>query len=107
MSIAALSLLLLAASSAQAKDPAAGQRVYLANCMACHGMNADGKGPAAISLQPPPSDFTSETFWATRDAASIRTSIRAGRPGTPMMPFTQLSDADLDNLIAFLESKRP
>lgn len=102
-----LPLLLMLATPALAQDRVAGQKVYMANCMACHGMEANGKGPAAVSLQPPPSDFTSASFWATRDAAAVRRSIRAGRPGTPMMPFAQLSDSDLDNLVAFLESKRP
>lgn len=95
------------ASPARAADLAAGQKVYMANCMACHGISADGKGPAAASLQPPPADFTSPSFWASRDAAKVKSVIKTGKPGTPMMPFTQLSDQDLDNLVAFLESKRP
>ncbi|MCK6506210.1 cytochrome c [Myxococcota bacterium] len=93
--------------AARAADLAAGQKVYMANCMACHGISADGKGPAAASLQPPPADFTSPSFWASRDTAKVKSVIKTGKPGTPMMPFTQLSDQDLENLVAFLESKKP
>lgn len=99
--------LALAAPSAQAADIEAGKAVYMANCMACHGTQADGKGPAAAALQPPPADFTSAEFWKTRTAADVKNTIQAGKPGTAMMPFANLSGADLDNLVAFLQSKAP
>ena len=35
---------------ALAGDVAAGRTLWKANCMACHGQNADGKGPAAALL---------------------------------------------------------
>jgi len=103
----ALILGLLLLSGAQAADLVAGEKVYMANCMACHGMSADGKGPAAVSLQPPPADFTSATFWETRTEDKVKATVRTGKPGTPMMPFAQISDGDLDNLVAFLRSKAP
>ena len=106
LQILALSLLLSSWSSgARAADLKAGEKVYLANCMACHGMQADGKGPAAAALQPPPADFTNPTFWATRSNDQVKAVIKSGKPGTPMMPFAQLSATDVDNLVAYLRSK--
>lgn len=103
-----LTLFLLALpATAFAQDTTAGKKVYMANCMACHGMEADGKGPAAVSLKPPPSDFTSAEFWQTRTTDQVKATIRTGKPGTAMMPFAQLSDSDLDNLVAYLDDKRP
>ena len=107
MVLTGLLLALCASTTATAADLTAGQKVYMANCMACHGISADGKGPAAASLQPPPADFTSPSFWASRDAAKVKSVIKTGKPGTTMMPFTQLSEQDLENLVAFLESKKP
>lgn len=35
----------------------AGQQVYTTNCASCHGDSGAGDGPAAASLNPPPSDL--------------------------------------------------
>src|SRR5262249_34783666 len=36
---------------------AAGGRLFRENCASCHGELADGHGPAATGLQPPPANF--------------------------------------------------
>lgn len=105
-------VLLLLASLLAAPAPAAGnggrgETLFLSNCMACHGKAADGKGPAAAALTPPPADFTSAAFWKGRTDESIAASIKAGRPGTSMMAFSQLSDADVADIVAFLRTKAP
>ncbi len=35
-----------------------GKEVFLDRCIGCHGLNGDGKGPAAPFLSPTPADFT-------------------------------------------------
>ena len=100
-------LLTLLVGTAQAGDATAGQSTCQSNCMACHGTNADGKGPAAMALQPSPTDFTSGAFWAGKTDAQLKTAIRSGSPGTSMMAFSALSDGDIDNIIAFLRTKAP
>jgi Cytochrome c. len=45
-------------------------------------------------------------FWASRTAEQVKDTIKTGKPGTPMMPFAQLTDADLSNLVAYLVSKK-
>jgi mono/diheme cytochrome c family protein len=86
-------------------DAVNGQKVYQANCVACHGAKADGNGPAAAALRPPPADFTSAAFWEGRSDAKVKATIRSGKPGTPMMAYGQLSDAALADVVAFLRSK--
>jgi len=86
-------------------DPAQGQQLYRANCLACHGPRADGKGPAAGALRPPPTDFTAAAYWSGRSDAQVKASIKGGSPGTAMMGFARFSDAELDALVSFLRSQ--
>lgn len=88
-------------------DVAVGQRLYRSNCVACHGAKADGNGPAAGALRPPPTDFTSAEYWSSTTEARVKASIKGGSPGTAMMGFSRFSDAELDALAAFLRSKAP
>lgn len=87
-----------------AADDAAGKSVYTANCTACHGTAGDGKGPAAVALKPKPTDFTSAAWWTSKTDAQVATAIRSGRPGTSMTPFTQLSDAELQSVVAYIRT---
>ncbi len=93
----------LATNPAFAADSAAGKSVYDANCTACHGTSGNGKGAAAIALNPKPTDFTNAAFWTGRTDAQVSASIKSGRPGTSMTAFTQLSTADLDNVTAYIK----
>ncbi|RME25919.1 MAG: cytochrome c [Deltaproteobacteria bacterium] len=105
-----LTSLLVAAmgpSRASAADVQAGEALYMANCMACHGAAGDGKGPAAAALNPKPADFTSAAYWDGKTDDFLKQVIRTGKPDTAMMPFAQLSDSDIDNLVAFIKSKKP
>lgn len=104
--MAVLALLLLL-PAAEAGDAVAGQALYAANCTACHGVKGDGKGPAAVALNPKPTDFTSAAYWQARTDAQVARAIRSGRPGTSMTGFTQLSDGDLDDLVAYLRTLAP
>ena len=104
-----VSLLLLVFALAErpvhAEDSAAGQRIYMSNCMACHGEKADGKGPAAAALNPRPANFTDPVFWSTRSDAQIKAVILGGKPGTAMMSFAQIKGADLDALVGWLRAR--
>lgn len=77
------------APSPVAADPQKGQAVYTSSlsCLACHGANAQGViGPSLIGKSP----------------ESFSTSVRAGKGGMPAFSTSQLSDADLSNIIAYL-----
>ena len=72
----------------------AGKQIYMKRCMPCHGINGDGNGPVADTLNPRPRDFTRGLFklrttaWkdAPTEADHFRTVTR-GIPGTAMPAF--------------------
>lgn len=82
----------VAAAPAANGDPAAGARLYAANCSACHGADRagiPGTFPALIDV------------GKRLDSGQIREKIRKG--GGLMPPFTQLSQQDVDDIASFLE----
>jgi mono/diheme cytochrome c family protein len=101
-----LALLLHDAAADDAPKPR-GQVLYASSCAACHGSKGDGKGPAAVALRPKPTDFTRAAWWVDRTDATIAASIRAGSPGTAMSPFPALTDAEVNDLVAFLHTFKP
>jgi mono/diheme cytochrome c family protein len=44
--------------SVRAIDMATGEAMYVQYCASCHGVDAKGKGPAAIAMKTPPPDLT-------------------------------------------------
>ena len=98
-------LLLLGLARADDAAEAQGRKLYMANCMSCHGAAADGQGPAAAALRPRPTDFTAAAWWVGRTDEQVKAAIRTGSPGTPMMGFARLSESDLDQIVAFLRTK--
>jgi len=102
-----------------AGDAAAGNAKFQALCVSCHGESGKGDGPTGKALaaagQPAPRDFTIGEFVLDTDKdgkmgtdADIKNVITKGAlvyGGSAMMaPVQGLSDADLDNLIAFIRS---
>ena len=66
--------------------------LYAQHCAACHGADGKGDGPAAKSLEPPPSDFHDLPRMAQRSAYGLYNTITLGVEGTAMAPFKQLSE---------------
>jgi len=101
-----LALLALGCSSAWA-DTSKGAELYQANCSACHGRDLDGNGPAGAALQPKPTNFKDELFWKDRDGSALKAGIQNGKPGTAMMPFAHLPEADVEAIVAYLLANQP
>jgi len=104
------------ADTAFAGDAAAGKAKYNMLCLSCHGATGKGDGPVGGALNPKPRDFSVGEFKFDADKdgttgtdADLKLVIKNGSSaygGSPMMaPWgATLSDADLDNLVAFVRS---
>jgi mono/diheme cytochrome c family protein len=89
-----------------AGDPAKGKAAYDKYCMACHGPQGKGDGPAGKLLKPPAADFTSPAS-KTKSEADLRQVVENGKPGTAMGPWkSQLSQAELNDLMGYVITLR-
>jgi mono/diheme cytochrome c family protein len=92
-----------------------GKTVYAQNCLACHGVNGDGKGDAAAFLLPKPRNFVQANFrlrstppsQLPTDADLFR-SVSLGMPGTPMPPWlVNLNENDRWAVVEYLKTFSP
>jgi len=109
MRVMIISAAVLMAHPAFSADSEAGQAKFQQLCASCHGDEGQGDGPAATGLKPPPRDFSDEEWQASVDDEHLRTVIEKGGMAaglSPVMtPFGHaLSDAELDNIIAYIRT---
>ena len=83
--------ILLALPMVTAAASADGDQLYSIHCSSCHGQ--DGHGGVGVPLALP-------AFLASVDDEYLRHTIRLGRPGRVMPGFSQLSDEEVDAIIA-------
>jgi mono/diheme cytochrome c family protein len=84
---------------------AEGKQVYEANCAGCHGIEGNGKGPAAAALNPPPRNFVKADFKYGSDDASLTKTIENGVQGSAMPPWKGvLSDEQIKSVIAYIRT---
>jgi len=112
---AALAMLVVP-SAALAGDAAAGKAKYDMFCSSCHGPTGKGDGPVAVAIKPPPRDLSSGEFVFDTDEsgdagtdADLKNVITngAGEYGGNLMmaPWGgTMSEADIDNVIAYIRS---
>ena len=92
-----------------------GRKLYAQNCVACHGVNGDGKGDASAFLAPRPRDFVKANYRLRSTAPNnlptdvdLFRQISLGMPGTPMPPWKHmLSDDDRWALVEHLKTFSP
>lgn len=84
-----------------------GKQIFATQCMACHGLEGKGDGPAAIALNPKPRDFTSGTWTKGGSPAQVFVTVSNGISGTPMPAFASLSVEDRWGLVHFVRSLSP
>lgn len=83
-------------------DAAAGERLYRANCLSCHGQDGAGDGPTATLPRPRP---LVELVPSTSDA-DLSYRIANGVAGTPMPPFAgQLTPEERADVVAYLRAR--
>ena len=82
---------------------AEGEGLYTQRCMTCHGATGSDDGSAAqmLSKLPPELGFA---WQAERSDAQIAGAIRSGAPGTAMPPSRDLTDADLNTMVAYVRT---
>ena len=89
-----------------AGDPVKGKAIYEKNCIACHGPQGKGDGPAGKVINPPAADFTSAAS-KKKSEAELMQVIENGKPGTAMISWkSQLSQAELNDLIGYVMTLR-
>ncbi len=81
---------------APAKTPVfdRGQALFTQNCASCHGLNGDGKGPASVSLQPPPTAFADKDRARERSVFAFYQVLEQGIEGTSMASLAGLPSQD-------------
>jgi len=97
-----------------AEQRESGKKLYLKYCSQCHGEKGDGEGYASPHLYPKPRDFTSGKFKIrTTPSGKLPTDadlhhiIKVGMPYTSMPAWPHLTDAEIDNLVAYVKSFSP
>lgn len=79
-------------------------------CMVCHGMNGDGKGPAAPGLRDmwgnpdKPRNFVRGIYEGGSSPRDLFRTLTTGIEGTPMPAFPQIPEEDRWHLISYLLS---
>lgn len=89
-----------------------GSRLYRKNCLHCHGLAGDGRGPTGKWVNPPPRDYRQGAFKFTSSGQSegerkprrddLRRAITGGIDGTSMPSFKLLSADEIDALISYV-----
>jgi mono/diheme cytochrome c family protein len=94
------------APAAAPGDAAKGKAIYEQRCLACHGPQGKGDGPTGKVLVPPAADFTSAASRKKSDADLLKI-IENGKPPTAMAAWKgQLSEQDIQNVLAYVKTLR-
>ncbi|MCU0863966.1 MAG: c-type cytochrome [Planctomycetes bacterium] len=90
-----------AGPAANAAPTDRGQQLYARHCAVCHGADGDGDTPVALFLLPGPNAFRDGLFKLVSTQNGMPTeddliaTLRRGMPGSTMMSWGWLPDADL------------
>jgi cytochrome c oxidase cbb3-type subunit III len=76
---------------------AAGEKLYIKNCIFCHGETGKGEGSKTGTA------LNSQNFLSSVSDKDLYNYVKYGREGTVMPAYgPRLSDRDLQNLVAFM-----
>jgi mono/diheme cytochrome c family protein len=88
----------------------AGKLVYEQHCAACHGVNGNGNGSAAVWLFPKPRNFSAGLFKIqSTPAGSLPTdddllqTVTRGMAGSSMPSFTYLTDQQRRDVVQYVK----
>jgi len=91
-----------------------GEALYVSQCARCHGVSGrgDGAGAKSPTFGAPPRDLVSgayrfvSTTTGVASSDDLRRTIREGLPPAGMPAFDELTDAQVDSLVAVLNRMR-
>jgi cytochrome c oxidase cbb3-type subunit I/II len=96
---------LIASVNIQANDLTQGRMYYLQNCMACHGQNGLGDGPASAAMKyTKPRNFVEEKFKYGSSFNQIMKTVENGIPGTPMPSWKFLPLQERSLIVKYIMS---
>lgn len=91
-----------------------GKSTYTEYCMPCHGVNGDGKGTSAKGLSVPPRNFQLGQYKFGHVVSGelphdedFYKLLREGLTGTAMLPWKELSDKQMFNLVQYIKTFAP
>lgn len=86
-------------NSEDSKAVASGKKVYIKQCLACHGDNGKAEGKNAGTA------LNNQNFLNTVSNENLYNYIKYGRDGSGMPAYgPRLSEKDLDNLVVFIRN---
>ncbi|SRR5690554_4106 len=107
-----LAFVLTFSSASFAQDAAKGRELFNSQCAACHKMDANSTGPALRGMADRhPTDWLhkwikdSSGLIKSGDAAAVKLFNEWNK--VPMNSFPNLSDEDIDNIIAYTSEPKP
>ncbi|HET7565755.1 MAG TPA: cytochrome c/FTR1 family iron permease [Gemmatimonadaceae bacterium] len=85
-------------------EVAEGEGLYLQRCASCHGATGGTDGALAQSFAQPPPEIGSFGWQVEKSDAQLAAAIRNGIAGTPMPASSELSDAQVRKIVAYLRT---
>ncbi len=80
---------------------ALGQKLFVANCVTCHGVSGRGDGPGAASLEKKPADLSARIKAGETDG-ELFWKISEGR--SPMISWKSLSETQRWELVNYIKT---
>jgi mono/diheme cytochrome c family protein len=87
-------------------DFAAGEKVFEAYCVLCHGAGGKGDGQGGKALNPPPRDFTDRKVMSVLTDDQLKEIIKNGKGAMPAWGST-LKDEDITNVLRYIRGFAP
>jgi high-affinity iron transporter len=81
-----------------------GEGLYTQRCASCHGVLGGSDGTLARSLTKLPPEIGTVPYQVERSDDQLAAIVRAGIAGSAMPPATDLSDAQIVGVVAYLRS---